>query len=754
MNDLLGVLPQPSVQRLGWTLLHFVWQGAVLAVLFALLKSILAKASANTRYWAGCMTLLLMAVAPVVTFIHLQPAPAGQLASAARSDMPASVSSPTPRADAPGTQNGVGAVLLTLVEQSAERVNAAVPWLVAVWFLGVIILLVRLFKAWLQVRRLRTRHTEPLAAPWNDRLVELERRLGLSRPVRLLKSAWVEVPTVAGWLRPVILLPAASLSGLSPLQLELILAHELAHIRRYDHWMNVFQLAVETLLFYHPAVWWVSGCVRADREQCCDDLAVAVCGNRVAYARALATIEELRSLPVPLALGANTGPLLLRIRHVLGLAPSSSPAHWRRSAGSALLGLGLVAAVVGFALLAVSRRQYEATVRIAIETTGTATLASTDAQPPSHERDLYFIQTEVEKLKSGLVMSEAVNRLNLKAKYGQRSNRVGPLGAEEIVEVLKRRIDVRPVPGTRLIEIRVLSGDRTEAMEIADALVLAYRTGRLDRRMEQASRGIMRLKEQWQIQDRNTKQAQELVDKLRENDRIPDFYAEGPGGFTIDAQTIRNKESRRTAAFEEYVALNETMTRLKGLSREALRNALPVQFSDSQLLDLMQREAAAERELAAARKDKTENHPDVERLQTLLRQIGAQIEGRLNGIMVGFDSKLMAAKAKYDKLEEDLETAQENDIQKFKQYRPYFQAKLDLETQRKLREVLSLKIAQEEIDAQIELSPVEVVDRALRAVYPGREFALFVIAFGALASLSGLVLSATSRNPHPATTTV
>src|SRR5438132_1108681 len=149
---------------------------------------------------------------------------------------------------------------------------------------------IRLTRGCWWVRRLRIRDNEPVDPAWLETLNELRRRLEISRPVRLLKSALVEVPTVIGWLRPVILLPAASLTGLTPSQLEAILAHELAHVRRLDYVVGAFQCLVETLMFYHPAVWWISRCVREERENCCDDLVVKVCGDRLAYARALATL--------------------------------------------------------------------------------------------------------------------------------------------------------------------------------------------------------------------------------------------------------------------------------------------------------------------------------------------------------------------------------------------------------------------------------------------------------------------------------
>ena len=143
----------------------------------------------------------------------------------------------------------------------------------------------RLTRSCWWVRSIRIRDNEPLEAAWMEKLDDLRCRLGVSRPVRLLKSALVEVPTVIGWLRPVILLPAATLSGLTPRQLEAILAHELAHVRRLDYLVNAFQCLVETLMFYHPVAWWISRCIREERENCCDDLVIQVCGDRLIRAR-------------------------------------------------------------------------------------------------------------------------------------------------------------------------------------------------------------------------------------------------------------------------------------------------------------------------------------------------------------------------------------------------------------------------------------------------------------------------------------
>jgi len=142
---------------------------------------------------------------------------------------------------------------------------------------------------------------------------------------------------VVGWIKPVILIPPAALLGLTAQQLELLVAHELAHIRRFDHAVNLCQIVVETLLFYHPVVRRISARIREERELCCDDLVVATSGEKLAYARALAEMEGLRSLAPRMSLAADGGQLVSRINRLVALpAPQQGTAHW-------LLGFLLVA---------------------------------------------------------------------------------------------------------------------------------------------------------------------------------------------------------------------------------------------------------------------------------------------------------------------------------------------------------------------------------------------------------------------------
>ena len=335
-------LSQTIVQALGWTLVHFLWQGLVIATLLAAGLRLFRNSPAHYKYLAGCVAMALMALAPLATFrlVLSQTEPLPEITPISAKISPVKTSEVF-TLDQPTrtTTSNPHAV------EFFERLNHLLPWLVLGWLAGVCALSGRLFLGWLQVRRLRQTATHPLPSPWPEKLSALARRLGVNRSIQLLQSALIEVPTVIGWLRPVILLPASCLTGLTPRQLEAIIAHELAHIRRHDYLVNLLQSTIETLLFYHPAVWWVSRRIRDERENCCDDLAVEVTGDLVGYARALATLEELRPASAQLMLAAAGAPLLQRIRRLAGQPErSAGRASWPVAGIAILLVLGILAA--------------------------------------------------------------------------------------------------------------------------------------------------------------------------------------------------------------------------------------------------------------------------------------------------------------------------------------------------------------------------------------------------------------------------
>lgn len=207
-----------------------------------------------------------------------------------------------------------------------EALRPAFPLLALCWTLGVLVLSLRHFGGHLALQRLRSVGSTACCAAWCERAAALAGKFGIRGSVALRVSSRIESPFTFGVWRACILLPATAFTGLSVAQLEALLAHELAHIRRHDYLVNLFQICVETLLFYNPLVWWLSARVRAAREQCCDDMAVQVLGDRILYARALVSLAEWRaSLPHP-ALGATGGDTNMnnnrfgfRVRRILGL---------------------------------------------------------------------------------------------------------------------------------------------------------------------------------------------------------------------------------------------------------------------------------------------------------------------------------------------------------------------------------------------------------------------------------------------------
>jgi len=314
---------RPVMEALGWTLIHFTWQGTLIALLLAGVLRMLRGASTNARYTVACAALLLMLAAASATMTLISLSTLDKTASG-----PPSVFAAQPALQAPSVEIGPTtapaktdiATTSTGLRLSIRSANIAplLPWMILLWLSGVAFFSLRLIGGCLYTRRLRRYRTRSLEEEWGRVLHQLCHQLRVTRPVRLLESALVMVPMVIGWLRPVILVPASALSGLTPRQLEAIIAHELAHIRRHDYLINLLQAVVETLLFYHPAVWWVSRRIRQEREHCCDDLAVAVCGDALTYARALLEMEQLRAAEPQLAMAANGGSLMNRIQRLVG----------------------------------------------------------------------------------------------------------------------------------------------------------------------------------------------------------------------------------------------------------------------------------------------------------------------------------------------------------------------------------------------------------------------------------------------------
>jgi GWxTD domain-containing protein len=301
------------IDALGWTLAHFVWQGALVgAAAWAALRA-LPERHPEARYATACALLAAMAICPLLTLAFLWPggsAPAAPLHVFIVPVSPAGPASVTP-------------------VQASWTV-----WAVALWAAGLVLMAIRAAGGWLWAWRRQYTDRRPLPQSCQETVHRLALRMGLRRGIRWFAGARIDAPQVFGWLKPVVLVPLSALASMPPQQLEAVLAHELAHIRRHDFLVNACQVLVETVLFYHPAVWWLSARVREEREACCDRVAAEQCGDTVLYGRALVALEESRDR---YALAASGFGLSRRVRRLLSGGEGVRPAWLLTSVTAAAL---------------------------------------------------------------------------------------------------------------------------------------------------------------------------------------------------------------------------------------------------------------------------------------------------------------------------------------------------------------------------------------------------------------------------------
>lgn len=307
MKKVAQFIPQELTQALGFTILHSLWQGLLIALLLALSLLILNRYNAATRYRIALGALVSQLIFSGITFIYYY-----QSATAAGQEM-ANANIKTSfilNATANGNSLSWDSVLLFLQEQ--------LPLIVSIWFLGILVMLLRFLGGLIYLKRLRLTKNIALPTAWNQKITVLSQKLGITKTVKGVESELVNSPVVIGFFKPLILLPLGTIGNLPINQVEAILAHELAHIRRNDYFINLLQCLVEVLFFYHPAIWWISDFVRVERENCCDDLAISLNNDKLGYAQALISLAEMK-LQVSgfaLAFAGKDGSVLGRIKRL------------------------------------------------------------------------------------------------------------------------------------------------------------------------------------------------------------------------------------------------------------------------------------------------------------------------------------------------------------------------------------------------------------------------------------------------------
>lgn len=324
MNNELSNFTQMLIQSLGWSLVHFVWQGCVIALVLAVLLLLTRKARAQLRYAIACVALLLCAALPVWKFVQ-------GLERGTNLDVALQVSAQVSMA----TQD------LHPFMQMGTVVQDNLHWIVFCWAFVVALLSVRLCLGlwWLQGYGSGQRGQVNLY--WQSQLDDLAQQFALPGRVLLRVVKDIESPLTIGWLRPMILVPASLVTGMDPSYLQALLAHELAHIRRYDYLMNLIQNLIEMILFFHPAVWWISKKIRNERENIADDLAASMLGEPRRLALALQELELLQFTTPQLAQAAHGGNLMSRIKRLI--RPEVQSINWK----TAVTVVGVTAACMG-----------------------------------------------------------------------------------------------------------------------------------------------------------------------------------------------------------------------------------------------------------------------------------------------------------------------------------------------------------------------------------------------------------------------
>jgi len=334
-------LNNPTTDALGWTLLHAIWQGFALVLPAALVLHGLRNRSSVLRYRAAVFTLLTQLLASAVTFWWYY-TPAVSATAALR---------PAYASPALSVRWQTATQTLPWHQQLQQFLDAHLSQFVLAYLIGVAVFAVRLAGGWLYLQRLSRTATRPMSSQVIELTQSLRVFMQIGPVIQVRESARVAVPMVVGVLKPVLLLPVSLATSLSVQEVEAVLAHELAHVKRHDYAVNLVQSVVEVLYFFHPALWWLSARVREEREHCCDDLAVeAVGGNGRVLAQALARVEELRltQLATPtlaMAFASKRQHLLHRVRRVLGV-PTRPMVSNGSLAGLTLATLLLVSASV------------------------------------------------------------------------------------------------------------------------------------------------------------------------------------------------------------------------------------------------------------------------------------------------------------------------------------------------------------------------------------------------------------------------
>ncbi|WP_186757575.1 M56 family metallopeptidase [Echinicola salinicaeni] len=321
MEFINELIHEEYIEAIGWTLLHSTWQIVTVSLLLWLILKFTKSKSSNFRYFAGIGSLIIITFASIWTFTLVLKIPQEHASQSSAILINNEYNFTTvANSTEPTVVNGESKGILDRVWYS--RMEALLPTIVNLWLLGALFYLVKLSGSLFDLRNLHKKHNQEVPDQLVKRVNSMIAAMEFYRKVKVLKSSLVHVPITYGVIKPVILIPAGLLFNTTPQQLEAIIAHELAHIKRYDYLINILQHCLEIFFFFHPCFWWINEVVRTERENACDDVVLDLGFTPQELAHGLAEVAEHAHASTPEMALAATGPqnhTLNRIKRILGL---------------------------------------------------------------------------------------------------------------------------------------------------------------------------------------------------------------------------------------------------------------------------------------------------------------------------------------------------------------------------------------------------------------------------------------------------
>ncbi|GDY19478.1 chain-length determining protein [Verrucomicrobiota bacterium] len=411
--------------------------------------------------------------------------------------------------------------------------------------------------------------------------------------------------------------------------------------------------------------------------------------------------------------------------------------YWRiiRIRKMVILTVFLLVVITTTAVTYVLPKTYMSSVRIDVQKDVSDVQFSGMSESKAY--DPFFVLTQFEKLQSTAVIYPVITDLGLREKWAQRYGSPVPLLDTEAYGVLTKRLDLRQVRNTSLIEIRVFSEIPAEAREIAQKIAEVYRDNRLNAKRSMSAGGIKKLQEKLETHEKNIREKQKVVEAIRKDTGITLITPEGAGAYnTLATETLRHLDSLRNTAHLEFIEKDTRLAALRKIPRNEIKEVIVTVYPDELLATLLQKQTLTIQELAAKSKDLGAQHPEVIRVNSLLEKITAQVADRVDGILRGKEADLAAARARDEELTRAVEEAKVKNREAAEKMRDYLTAVRDVEQLERMRDSLKFKIQQEDIDMDMpKTSMVEITDAAELPVKATRPNIPLNIALGVIVGM-------------------